>query len=106
MAALTFATAKAFNLATHSVGNAFGFSSGSGSKIRPQAVYNATTNEVAIAFGQEVTDTFFVGLVRVNAANRGVLSSGFAAPSDSPQTLPSIWVVGAVGSVAVTLALE
>lgn len=88
--------AKAFNLTTHSVGNAFGFSSGSGSKIRPQAVYNATRNEVAITFGQEVSDTSFAGLVRVNGANRGVLSSGFAAPSDSPQTLPSIaWLADA-----------
>ena len=82
--------ACAFNLETLSKGNPFGFSSGTGDRTKPQAVYNATNNQVAIAYGQEVEDEFFIGLVRVNAASRGVLSSGFAAASGDPQTLPSI----------------
>src|SRR5690606_7024047 len=66
------------------------FSSGAGDLSRPRAVYNAVNNQVAITFGQEVEDQFFIGLLRVNAASRGIVSSGFAAASDNPQTLPSI----------------
>ncbi len=82
--------AKAYNLETRTPGNAFGFSASAGDKTRPHAVYNSAANEVAITFGQEVENDAFAGLIRVNAASRGVLSSGFAAPSNDPQTLPAI----------------
>jgi hypothetical protein len=82
--------ARAYNLDNQSVGNNFGFSSGTGDRTRPQAVYNATNNQVAIVYGQEIEDGFFIGFTRVNAASRGVVSSGFAAASDDPQTSPSI----------------
>jgi hypothetical protein len=82
--------AKAYNLESRSPGNAFGFSASAGSKTLPRAVYNSAANEVAITFGQEVENDGFVGLIRVNAASRGILSSGFAAPSNDPQTIPAI----------------
>ncbi|MBL7646837.1 MAG: hypothetical protein JNK74_11665 [Candidatus Hydrogenedentes bacterium] len=82
--------AKAYNLDSRSPGNVFGFSASPGSKTMPQAVYNIAANEVAIAFGQEVENDAFAGLIRVNAASRGVLSSGFAAPSNDPQSVPAI----------------
>lgn len=82
--------AKAFNLTTHTPGNAFGFPAGSGSKTRPHAVYNAATNEVAIAYGQALENDAFASLLRINAANRGVLASGFVAASDNPQILPDV----------------
>lgn len=82
--------AKAFNLDSRTPGNAFGFTGPTGSKSNPQAVYHAELNQVAIVYENEVADVSNIGLTRVNAANRGVLSSGVISEDNAPQRSPAL----------------
>lgn len=87
---------RAFDLNTRVAGNVFGFTTGSGDKTNPRAVYNAAANHVAVTFGQAFGGQTFLGLVRLDGATRNEISSGFAAASDNRQILPAIdWLAEA-----------
>lgn len=82
--------ARSYNLETQTLGNNFGFTTGSGDKSRPVAAYNAKDDEVIVLFDRALEERSAMGYVRLGGASREELDTAFPAASDLGQAQPAV----------------